>query len=39
VNNDFHKKDDLFRLFDGLVIKDFETEVAGTAPVVADGAN
>ncbi|OKL57388.1 Methylenetetrahydrofolate reductase 2 [Talaromyces atroroseus] len=26
VNNDFHKKDDIFRLFDGLVIKDLATE-------------
>jgi methylenetetrahydrofolate reductase (NADPH) len=34
VNNDFHKKDDIFRLFDGLVIKDFETEVSSV--VVAD---
>lgn len=31
VNNDFHSTDPIFRLFDGLVIKDLETEIQAEA--------
>ncbi|CRG86855.1 methylenetetrahydrofolate reductase (NADPH) [Talaromyces islandicus] len=34
VNNDFHKTHDLFQLFDGLVIKDLDTEISGIDPEV-----